>query len=198
MDIKKILTENNIKIKDGNKISKADYDKAIKVLSSKTSASASELVLDPNGNTHNKAEETYSSEFTVVFDLKKSFAKEVKENVSVNPDVQLEDLHELYENLDYVNNEFASLKLDDLIWKSVRNVLNEIDIQSVETSLIFYASDLPKVEEFSFEADLKKMIENVGKLEATLTITINYGLSFTEIMEKCRVIAEKALKGADI
>lgn len=194
--IKETLMKNGIKIVN-SKIVKSDVEKAIRILN-KTTAGASELKLESLGIEHDREKEYYKCDFDVILDLKKSFAKEVKENVSSNPDIQLEDLHETYENLDYVNDLFNALKLDNTIWRAIRNSTDDIDIQSVETELNFYAGGLPKVEEVDFDTDLKKMIENVGKLEATLTITLYYGVSLTDTMEKCRVIAEKALKGSDI
>lgn len=190
MDIKKILTDNNIEV-IGNKISKADCDKAVKLLE-KGLAEASVSDLEFLEVSFNKAAEEATIEFEAKLDLRKSFAEKAKEMKT------LDDLHELYENLDYVNDEFKALGLDKLLWKEFKGTTKVIDLAGIDVDLSFYVSSLAKVEEVDFETDLEKMIKNLDKVEVQINVTISYSIDFSELIDDIKKSIEKTLKASDI
>lgn len=184
MNVKKALVNNNIKIID-NKIAKSDLAKALEVI-----ANLTELIV---GDTDISEEESsITINMQANFDLKESFKAKASELKST------EDLHELYENLDYVEEEFTKANVGLEIYNTIRGTLGSLEIDSVETDINYWASMLPKVEEKNFEEDLAKMIDNLGKLETEIEVKVYYSLDTSEIVKKAEEIVKKALKNLDV
>ncbi len=184
MDIKKILAKSNIKV-FGDKISKADYSRAMEVLSKLDKLEVGDTNVEGN---------VITIEMTASLVIKESFEERALDIKSKS----LEELHELYESLDYVESEFNSDAVGLDIYNEIRGTLGIVDVDSAEVEINYWPSSLPKVEEKSFDEDLAAMMVNLAKFDVELEIKIHYSIDTTEIIKKCEGLISKALKDSGI
>lgn len=190
MDIKKILIDNNIKI-IGDKISKTDFAKAMEAIASATNAGVSEIELDRIFTGYDEGDElgTISMIYKAKLDLSNAFLKHVD---GLND----EDALELYDNMDFVDDNFKLLKLDDALYYAVGSLNGPFRPKRVECQLGFWSgSSFDKVKE---DASNKDRAESLKAVDVTIDIEIFYEVdpSLVEkaILEALKKSVEKLYK----
>lgn len=179
MDIKNVLESKGIKVENG-KISKADLNKAL------------EAIASVNGIKNTSIEIVDGSKIQVEYKVDLNLSKSFKENAKGKTG---EDLHELYENLDYVGEEFDKEGLDNKIWDEYRNNDGILKISGTTATLNYWPSSLPKVEE---GATIEEMAKNLESVSAEVVVELFFTLDVSEIAEKCMDLANKALKESKV
>ncbi len=184
MDLKKILTDNNIKVV-GDKISKADLNKALNIVASKSVAGVSNIEIDKVYNSYDEADDLNTMEvtFKAKLDLSGPFNKRVK-------DLNDEDALDLYDNMDFVNEEFKNLNLNDTVKKAIVGSDGPFIVKEVDCELGFWSSSsFEKVKEDASNA------ERADSLKA-VDVTFEAKIHFDVDTSKMAKVVEEAIKKA--